>query len=99
MRRLFFAGLVGLLLFSCSDKGKVVNSPDQVAKRDSSSLTMSEPVAAIDNKAERREPPDSDRELSALASLYEATNGKNWNNNTNWLNYDVSLSEWYGVET
>ena len=93
MRRLFFVGLALPWLLSCSDKSKVVNNPDQVAKRDSSSLTWSEPVKAIDNHAERRE------RASALAALYKATNGANWENNTNWLNYDVPLGEWYGVET
>ncbi len=93
MRRLFFAGLALPLLLSCSDKSKGVNNPDQGAKRDSSSLTYSDPVAAIDNIGERRE------RAAPLAALYKATHGKNWGNKTNWLNYDVPLSEWYGVET
>ena len=38
----------------------------------------------------------SDRE--ALVALYNATNGAQWKNNTNWLS-DEPLSEWYGVTT
>ena len=32
---------------------------------------------------------------AALAALYEATDGPNWRNNTNWLT-DAPLDEWYG---
>ena len=35
---------------------------------------------------------------AALVALYEATDGDNWKNNTNWLS-DESLDEWYGVTT
>ena len=37
-------------------------------------------------------------ERAALVALYEATDGPNWVDNTNWLT-DAPLSEWYGVET
>lgn len=37
-------------------------------------------------------------ERAALVALYEATNGPNWVDNTNWLS-DAPLEEWYGVET
>ena len=33
----------------------------------------------------------------ALVALYNATNGANWDDNTNWLDDTVPLSEWYGV--
>ncbi len=39
---------------------------------------------------------NSDR--AALVALYEATNGRNWVNNDNWLS-DAPLRDWYGVET
>ena len=39
---------------------------------------------------------DSDRE--ALIALYNATDGDNWADNTNWLS-DAPLGEWYGVWT
>ena len=35
---------------------------------------------------------------AALVALYEATDGPNWIDNTNWLT-DAALGEWYGVET
>ena len=35
---------------------------------------------------------------AALVALYNATDGPNWVNNTNWLT-DAPLGEWYGVET
>ena len=35
---------------------------------------------------------------AVLVALYEATNGANWTNNTNWLS-DRPLSEWFGVRT
>ena len=38
----------------------------------------------------------SDRE--ALVALYKATNGPNWENNTNWLT-DKPLGLWHGVTT
>ncbi len=38
----------------------------------------------------------SDRDI--LTVLYEATDGRNWRDNTNWLT-DKPLGEWYGVNT
>ena len=35
---------------------------------------------------------------AVLVALYHATNGDNWNNNSNWLT-DAPLDEWYGVYT
>ena len=35
---------------------------------------------------------------AALVALYNATNGPNWVDNTNWLT-DAPLGEWYGVST
>ncbi len=35
---------------------------------------------------------------ASLVALYEATEGPNWIDNTNWLT-DAPLGEWYGVET
>ena len=35
---------------------------------------------------------------AALVALYNATDGPNWIDNTNWLT-DAPLGEWYGVET
>ena len=35
---------------------------------------------------------------TALVALFEATNGPNWRNNTNWLS-DEPIGEWFGVTT
>ena len=45
-------------------------------------------VAQVLNEADR----------AALVALYEATDGPNWLDNTNWLS-DAPLGEWYGVKT
>ena len=39
-------------------------------------------------------PPRDDR--AALVALYNATDGPNWTNNTNWLS-DAPIGEWHGV--
>ena len=39
---------------------------------------------------------DSATDRAALVALYNATDGANWTNNTNWLS-DEPLSEWHGV--
>ena len=36
-------------------------------------------------------------ELAALTALYNATDGDNWTDNTNWLS-DEPLNEWFGIE-
>ena len=41
---------------------------------------------------------DEDVQRSALVALYNATDGPNWTDNTNWLS-DAPLGEWYGVTT
>ena len=44
------------------------------------------------------EPPASTDDRDALVALYNATDGPNWTNNTNWLS-DRPIGEWYGVTT
>ena len=39
-----------------------------------------------------------DLDRAALVALYNATDGPNWVDNTNWLT-DAPLGEWYGVDT
>ena len=41
---------------------------------------------------------DGSSDRAALVALYEATDGENWTNNTNWLS-DKPLGEWSGVTT
>ena len=38
------------------------------------------------------------QDRAALVALYNATDGPNWKENTNWLT-DTPLGDWYGVET
>ncbi|MDE2783399.1 MAG: Ig-like domain-containing protein [Gemmatimonadota bacterium] len=54
----------------------------------SASGTGSVAVAQVESAADR----------AALVALYEATDGPNWTDNTNWLS-DAPLREWYGVKT
>ena len=41
---------------------------------------------------------DSAEDRAALVELYNATDGANWTNNTNWLS-DEPMREWHGVVT
>ena len=42
--------------------------------------------------------PAQSPDRAALVALYNATDGDNWTNNTNWLS-DEPLDDWYGVTT
>ena len=52
------------------------------------------PVPATDTPT----PTGVEIDRAALVALYNATDGANWTDNTNWLS-DKPLSEWYGVTT
>ena len=41
----------------------------------------------------------TDRDRAVLIALYEATDGANWDENTNWLSSTYSLDQWDGVYT
>ena len=41
-------------------------------------------------------PPEMSTDRDVLVALYEATDGPNWTDNTNWLS-DAPLNSWYGV--
>ncbi len=43
-------------------------------------------------------PPSKPPDRDALIAFYNATDGPNWTNNTNWLSDEV-IEEWYGVAT
>ncbi len=43
-------------------------------------------------------PPPASEDRDVLVALYNATDGPNWPDNTNWLT-DAPLGEWYGVYT
>ena len=61
--------------------------------------TLSEGVLTCDGNVFERAPQNVDAvEFKALVALYEATDGPNWTNNTNWLS-GRDLDDWYGIET
>ena len=43
-------------------------------------------------------PTSAETDREALVALYNATDGENWSNSTNWLS-DAPLGEWEGVST
>ncbi len=49
--------------------------------------------------AAQTQQPNPPVDRAALVALYNAANGDNWRDSTNWLNDDVPLGEWYGVDT
>ncbi len=81
------------------------SSDTLVAKVDHSGLvtgvaegmaTITAAVGEVSGNAEITTVKNPD--LTALVALYEATDGPNWVDNTNWLT-DAPLDEWYGVDT
>ena len=77
----------------------MVNGTEQtIHKQTQKSITVTRSVissfAAVDTDAELEPEGPTDRDI--LIALYDATNGDNWTNNTNWCT-DAPLSEWYGV--
>ncbi len=69
------------------DKTIVLNGAVDGLVGDEVAITIIDDDESLDN-------PDR----SALVALYEATNGDNWTNDTNWLS-DRPLNEWFGVTT
>ncbi len=57
-------------------------------------LTGDTPEAVIELLTDRADLDMSDR--AALVTLYNATDGEDWRNNTNWLS-DIPLDRWHGV--
>lgn len=76
-----------------------INGKEQtIRKQTQKSITVTRSVissfAAVDTDAELEPEGPTDRDV--LIALYDATNGDNWTNNTNWCT-NAPLSEWYGV--
>jgi DNA-binding SARP family transcriptional activator/Leucine-rich repeat (LRR) protein len=66
-------------------------SPSEIRKPQPSSTPIKlESAASLSN------PPGSESEFSALAALYEQTDGPNWEKSDGWLS-DHSPCEWFGV--
>ena len=72
----------------------------------SSPLTLSVPAAAPSPPVDTPSPPVTvpaapgtpESERAALVAFYEATDGENWTDSTNWLS-DRPIGEWHGVAT
>lgn len=78
-----------------------INGKEQtIRKQTQKSITVTRSVissfAAVDTDAELEPEGPTDRDI--LIALYDATNGDNWTDNTNWCT-NAPLSEWYGVST
>lgn len=76
-----------------------INGKEQtIRKQTQKSITVTRSVissfASVDTDAELEPEGPTDRDI--LIALYDATNGDNWTDNTNWCT-DAPLSEWYGV--
>jgi len=80
--------------------GTVDGQERSIRKQTTKSITVSRSIissfTAIDMNAELEPEGATDRDI--LMALYDATNGDNWTNHTNW-GTDMPLSEWYGVNT
>ncbi len=78
--------------------GSVNGKEQTIRKQTQKSITVTRSVissfAAVDTDAELEPEGPTDRDV--LIALYDATNGDNWTNHTNWCS-DKPLSEWYGV--
>ena len=78
--------------------GSVNGKEQTIRKQTQKSITVTRSVissfAAVDTDAELEPEGPTDRDI--LIALYDATNGENWTNNTNWCT-NAPLSEWYGV--
>ena len=60
--------------------------------------TITATARAASGTASVTVPQSANPDRAVLAALYEATDGPNWVDNSNWLT-DAPLGEWYGVDT
>ena len=88
--------LAKLTLFSNQLSGCVPEGLRNVEDNDFSALGL--PFCGTDEGDETTDEGDETPDKAALVALYEATDGDNWTNNTNWLS-DRPLGEWHGVTT
>ena len=69
--------------------------PARIAATDGRAATDSS-TAATATASSSVSTTTSDSDRAALVALYNATNGSNWTNNTNWLS-ELPLGDWHGV--
>ena len=83
------------------DAGPVSPAPTATAKSSAGALVPA-PEPAPEGAPEQAEtdalPGSSIADREALATLYDVTDGPNWDNNENWLS-SADLGDWYGVTT
>lgn len=80
--------------------GTVDGRPTTLVKSTERSITVGRSVITSFTAVDTNDLLEQDEpmEKEVLIALYDATNGDNWANNTNWCT-DADLSEWYGIQT
>ena len=91
----FVAALLMATLAAC---GGDEPSTSPTAGGVSSTPAPEEPAATPGPSASGPDQGSVEMDREALVALYNATDGDNWTNNSNWLS-DEPLSHWRGVET
>ena len=84
------------LLAACGEELEPTDTPLSTAT--AAPATAPPTATATPQPTATPTPPTDERDLAALIALYNATDGDNWADNTNWLS-DAPLWEWYGVHT
>ena len=74
------------------------NNAGLCAPTDEAFQTWLQSVASVRGDNCVAEDEDSAEDRAVLVELYNATDGANWTNNTNWLS-DEPMREWHGVVT
>lgn len=87
--------VVSLAVISFMEKIKDKNSPDMVPISPSIPAPFqNQPIPLLPSPPG----PPTTEQYRVLKELYEATDGTNWFNNTNWLSLSVSECQWYGLQ-
>ena len=84
------SGLTALSVFTFDDNAGLCAPTDEAFQ----TWLQSVPFVSGDNCV----PEDSAEDRAVLVELYNATDGANWADNTNWLS-DEPMREWHGVTT
>ena len=84
-----------VVLSACSDDPAPTPEPTAAPTVTPTDTPAPEPTATPTAAPTDTPAPTAD-DRAALAALYEATDGANWDSNANWLS-DRPIGEWYGV--
>ena len=85
------------LVATVNDSGHIIAVSNGITEIRASVSGISA-YATISVFVEGTVPPSKPPDKDALMAFYNATDGPNWANNTNWLSDEV-IAEWYGVAT